>query len=99
MPTEVCRGCGCGLAHDHKGAHWCSPCARSRRDYNPRHDPGFVDQLAEFFKENPGQLVDPMDHFCIHPLHRRGFTDAIRTLRRTMTIEAVERKPGYTYRP
>ena len=98
---NTCQGCGCGLAHDHTGAHWCSPCARSRRDYNPRHDPGFVDQLAAFFTEHPGQLVFPMDALCVHPLYRYAVKDGVRALRkqRGMCIVGRERRGGYTYHP
>lgn len=98
MSRPTCRGCGCLLSRDHQGALWCSPCQRSRRDYNPRHDPHFIDQLLALFVSHEGQRISPQDELCISPLFRKAIQDGIRSLRRQgHIIEAVERRRGYTY--
>lgn len=41
---QRCLFCDCVLSHDHDSLV-CSPCATSRRDYHPAHDPELRERL------------------------------------------------------
>lgn len=95
-----CRHCGCRLARDHRGALWCDPCYRARRDYDPRTDGEFLDALLCLFQAHAGEYIRPWRELGIHPEFKGSVKDAVRALRaQGHHIEARPKRPGYRYLP
>jgi hypothetical protein len=98
LQTLYCRRCGCRLASDHSEEEWCSPCLRSRRDYEPREDPAFRNLVLLCLSERPGETIDPLRAMGLHDDHRGAVKDAVRALRRQgHVIVATERVAGYKW--
>lgn len=98
MEGRRCRRCGGLLASDHQDDEWCSPCLETRRGYDPRYDPFFLDRLLYCLIESAPERVEPIKALGMRPEHRGAVRDAIRTLRRQgHAITASERFAGYRY--
>lgn len=98
MNRKRCSRCGAFLATDHLEDALCTPCLRSKRDYDPRRDPYFLDALLVLLAERPYERVDPVRAMGLLPEHRRVVRDAVRTLRRRgFVIEGRPRCVGYKY--
>jgi hypothetical protein len=89
-----CILCGCSIARDHRRKGLlCSPCERSRRDYNPRLDCTFDAQLETLFRAHPGELIFPRQALGVALPFKSSVADAIRRLRRRPGLRIV----GYRY--
>jgi hypothetical protein len=99
VAVKVCRLCGCRLASDRaEDDELCSPCIRSRRNYDPRKDPLFLDKLLDCLLGEFGKRVEPLKALGLAPEYRGTVKDGIRTLRRLgFIITATERCSGYHY--
>ena len=97
-----CRACGAYLARDNASDDGlCSPCSRSRlradepeKDYNPRHDPYFVEKVARVLFEHFGQRA-LISEFLEADSWQIG--EAVKVLRSRwgFVIEADKRVAGY----
>ena len=93
-----CRRCGCRLASDHTGEEWCTPCLRRRREYDPRADPFFLDEVLHCLVLYAPQRVELYKVMGLKPEHRQLLKDAVWKLRRRgFDIRAEPRTPGYKF--
>jgi hypothetical protein len=95
---KSCRRCGCRLASDHGGEEWCTPCLASRRDYDPRNDPFFLDEVLHYLVLYAPERVELFKVMGLRPEHRQLLKNAVWKLRRRgFDIRAVPRSPGYRF--
>jgi len=93
-----CRRCGCRLATDHGQDEWCTPCLASRRDYDPRADPFFLDEVLHYLILFSPQRIELYKVMGLLPEHRQLLKDAVWKLRRRgFDIRAEARTPGYRF--
>lgn len=98
MGERRCRRCGCRLASDHQDDDWCTPCLASRRDYDPRRDPFFLDEVLHYLVLSSPQRIELYKAMGLQPEHRQMLKDAVRVLRRQgFDIRAEPRSPGYRF--
>jgi len=98
MGERRCRRCGCRLASDHQGDDWCTPCLASRRDYDPRRDPFFLDEVLHYLVLSAPQRIELYKAMGLQPEHRQMLKDAVRVLRRRgFDIRAEPRSRGYKF--
>ena len=98
MRERRCRRCGCRLASDHQDDEWCTPCLASRRDYNPKTDPFFLDEVLHYLVLFSPQRVELYKAMGLRPEDRQLIKDAVWKLRRRgFDIRAEPRARGYRF--
>jgi len=98
MAGRRCRQCGCRLASDHLDDEWCTPCLLSRRDYDPRNDPFFLDEVLHYLILFSPERLDLIRVMGLQPEHRELVKKAIVQLRTLgFDIRAEQRLRGYRY--
>jgi len=98
MEGRRCRRCGCLLASDHQDDEWCTPCLHTRRDYDPKNDPFFLDEVLHYLVLYSPERIELFKVMGLRPEHRQLLKNAVIKLRRRgFDIRAVPRCPGYRY--
>lgn len=98
MTQKCCRRCGCRLASDHSGDEWCTPCLASRRDYDPKNDPFFLDEVLHYLVLFSPQRIELYKVMGLRVEDRQLIKDAVWKLRRRgFDIRAEARSRGYRY--